>query len=83
MISRNIVLLKKFRKVKKCLGRSLLNIEELVDTNIKNDTYSQDALVCVHIVYVCCFIRLHPLIFKTLLKRECTQVYNIPHMGIM
>lgn len=69
--------------MKKCLGRSLLNIEELKDTHMKDDTCSQDAFVCVHIVYVCCFLHLHPFIFKTLLKRECTQVHNILHMGIM
>lgn len=69
--------------MKKCLGRSLLNIEELMDTHMKDDTYAQDALVCVHIVCVCCFIQLHPFIFKTMLKRECTQVHNILHMGIM
>lgn len=69
--------------MKKCLGRSLLNIEELMDAHMKDDTYSQDALVCVHIVHVCCFIPLPPLIFKTLLKQECTQVHNIPHVGIM
>lgn len=69
--------------MKKCLGRSLLNIEERIDTHMKDGTYSQAALVCVHIVHVCCFIQLPPLIFKTLLKQECTQVHNIPHVGKM
>lgn len=36
--------------MKKCLGRSLLNTKERMDTHMKDGTYSQDALVCVHIV---------------------------------